>query len=364
MIKENQNSKSKIQKSKRIKVGIMGCTGLVGQQFVKMLSNHPYFEITCLTASKNSEGKEYGKAVSWMIGDKIPEQVKNLIIQKTSTEIFLKNDVRIVFSALPSPVAKDIEMELRKSGIYVFSNASAYRMNPEIPIIIPEINPEHFELAIKQKMKYGGFIITNSNCTTSGFAFSLKPILDLEPISAIVTTYQAISGAGRKGLASMYILGNVIPFIKEEEEKIERESRKILGEVVNGEIKEREIKIIANCARVPVIFGHLESITLEFKNDIDLELFINKLKKFKGEPQKLNLPSAPKNPIIISEEKDRPQPSFDANNENGMSVTIGRIRKKYNRISFFLLVNNLVRGAAGTSVLNAEYAFKKKIIEV
>ncbi|MCP2604464.1 aspartate-semialdehyde dehydrogenase, partial [Candidatus Aminicenantes bacterium AC-708-M15] len=341
----------------------MGCTGLVGQQFIKMLSNHPYFEISCLTASSNSEGKKYNEVVNWMLKGEIPNIVKNLIIEKTSIETFIKNNIKIVFSALPSSVAKDIEIELRNNGLYIFSNASAHRMNEEIPIIIPEINPEHFELAEKQKNKYGGFVITNSNCTTSGFVMALKPILNLKLKSAIITTYQSISGAGRKGIPAMSIFGNVIPYIKDEEEKIERETKKILGQLVNGKIKEKEIEVIANCARVPVPFGHLECITLEFEREINESLFIKNLINFKGEPQKLRLPSAPERPIILINEKDRPQPIFDIHTEKGMAVVIGRIRRKNNKISFFLHVNNLVRGAAGTSVLNAEYALKKEIIE-
>ena len=348
----------------KIKVGIMGCTGLVGQQFVKMLSHHPYFEISCLTASPKSEKKKYNNTVNWRFENKIPSNLKDSVIEKTCVETFLRNKVKIVFSALPSPVAKNIEIELRNSGIYVFSNSSAHRMDEEIPIIIPEVNSEHFELAKKQKNKYGGFIVTNSNCTTFGLVLSLKPIIKFGIKSIIVSTYQSVSGAGRKGVAGMEILGNIIPYIKGEEEKIVKETGKILGEVKNGRIVKKNIEIIANCCRVPVNVGHLESITIEFEKEIDLQDFEESLKNFKSEPQRLKLPSAPENPIIISKENNRPQPYLDSKNCNGMAITVGRIRKKNNKISFFLLINNLVRGAAGTSILNAEYALKKKIIEV
>lgn len=354
----------RFQLIEKIKVGIMGCTGLVGQQFVRILSHHPYFEISCLTASQKSEKKKYGDIVNWGFEDEIPSSLKDSVIERTCVETFLRNKVKIVFSALPSPIAKNIEIELRNNGIYVFSNSSAHRMNEEVPIIIPEINPEHFELAKKQKSKYGGFIVTNSNCTTSGFVLSLKPVIEFTIKSVTVSTYQSISGAGRKGIAGMDILGNIIPYIKGEEEKIERETKKILGEIKNGKIVERDMEIIANCCRVPVNFGHLESITIEFEREVDLQSFIQSLKNFKSEPQKLKLPSAPENPIIVKNENDRPQPLFDFKNCNGMAITVGRIRKKNNKISFFLLVNNLIRGAAGTSVLNAEYTLKKKIIEV
>ncbi len=347
----------------KIKVAIMGGTGLVGQQFVRMLADHPYFQVSLITASDNSAGKRYCDAVNWIVSEEIPYELKDIIISKTEINSFMNKDVRIVFSALPAAIAKDIEMKLVEKGYYVFSNSSAFRMLPEIPILIPEVNADHIKLIEKQKMKGGGFIITNSNCSTAGLVMLLKPLMIFGLISVNVATYQALSGAGRRGVASLDILGNIIPYIKDEEEKIERESCKILGKLFNGSVAMCDLEVNASCCRVAVKDGHLESVSLQFSEDISEDNVIETLESFRGVPQELKLPTAPVQPIIARKENNRPQPIFDVNNgfperARGMSITVGRIRKKKNKINCFILLHNAIRGAAGTCILNAELAYK------
>lgn len=347
----------------KIKVAVMGGTGIVGQQFIRMLADHPYFEVGMITASRKSINKRYGEAVDWIVSEEVPIQVQDIEILEASLESFKRKGVRVVFSALPAVIAEKIELELVKKGFYVFSNASANRMMPEVPILIPEVNCDHIELISKQTKKWGGFIVTNSNCTTAGLAMLLKPLMIFGLISVNVSTYQALSGAGRRGVASLEILGNIIPYIKNEEEKIETETCKILGRLFNGSVTMCNIDVNASCCRVAVRDGHLESVSLQFNEDISVEMVDEALEKFKGVPQELKLPTAPVQPIIVKEEENRPQPVLDVNNgfparARGMSVTVGRIRKKRSRINCFILLHNTIRGAAGTCILNAELAYK------
>ncbi|MFW6131219.1 MAG: aspartate-semialdehyde dehydrogenase, partial [Candidatus Aminicenantaceae bacterium] len=347
---------------------ILGCTGIVGQQFIRMLENHPYFEISLLTASKNSKGKAFKDIVNWYVKGKIPESVKNIIVMDTHLESIINKNIDIFFCALPSQIAKDIELSLANSGVFVFSNASSHRMNPEIPILIPEVNPEHINLIQYQLQKQKGFIMTNPNCSTAGLVMSLKPLLQFGIKSVTVTTYQAISGAGRLGIPSMDILNNVIPYIHGEEIKIEKETQKILGSVHNFSINKQDIDIFPSCCRVPVRDGHLESVSVELAKDVDEERIFDSFRSFKGTPQELKLPTAPETPLIVCSKSDRPQPIHDSyagtpKRAEGMAVPIGRIKKKGKRISFFLLVHNTIRGAAGTSILNAEMAFIKNYLK-
>jgi len=356
-----------MDKKKKIRVGVMGSTGLVGQQFVRMLSGHPSFEVITLTASGRSAGKRYGDAVEWLVGGTVPEDTADLVVEETSAESFLKKDVKIAFSALPSAVCRDIENELAEKGIGVFSNASAFRMDPEVPVLIPEVNPDHLRLVRSQLHRRRGFIIANSNCTTSGLVLALKPLLEFGIRRVGVATYQAVSGAGRRGLASLSILGNVIPFIKSEEEKIEAESRKILGTFRGSSVEELPLDIHASCCRVPVRDGHLESVTLDMASDFDLNAAREALASFQGAPQRMKLPTAPENPILVTGEIDRPQPVLDVmagrpERAEGMAITVGRMRKNGRRMNFFLLVHNTIRGAAGTCILNAELALRSGYI--
>ncbi len=345
----------------KIKVGVLGATGIVGQQFVRILSDHPHFEIELLAASERSAGMRYAERVTWMVSESVPESVKEMKL--CSIEYAMKSDVDVFFSALPSSVAREVERELRERKKKVFSNASAFRMDEDVPIIIPEVNSEHLKLVERQLERYGGFIVTNSNCSTSGLVMVLKPLMEFGLKFVSVSTYQAISGAGVNGLSALKIHGNVIPYIAKEEEKIEKESKKILGTLHAGKIVPAEYDIAATCCRVDVKDGHLESVYMEFEKKVVPEEIAEKLRNFRGFPQRENLPSAPENPIVVHDEIDRPQPALDlyttpSNLKKGMSVHVGRIRRVARGIALVLLVHNTIRGAAGSSVLNAETALK------
>jgi len=351
----------------KFKTCVMGCTGLVGQQFIKMLDAHPYFRVAALSSSKKSAGKRYREAVDWIVGGNIPECAVDIVVSNTSVENLIKKGVKVVFSALPSAVAKNIERALANEGLYVFSNASAHRMDSDVPILIPEVNPEHLALIKAQTSQGKGFIVTNSNCSTTGLVLGLKPLWKFGLKSVTVTTYQALSGAGRRGVASLDILGNIIPFIREEEEKIERETRKIFSNIHQEGVKNAELEINASCCRVPIRNGHLESIVIELDEDVDVETISSALSSFRGIPQEMKLPTSPEAPVIVRTEENRPQPVLDRDagapeRAKGMAVTIGRIRRKGKKINFFLLVHNTIRGAAGTCILNAELAVMKNFI--
>ena len=350
---------------KKLKAGILGATGVVGQQFVRILSEHPYFEITVVTGSERSSGKLYREVTDWIVSPNLPENTSDLSVSETNTHVLQQNDVDLAFSALPADVAYTVEEDLASVGIPVFSNASAHRMKESVPILIPEINPGHLNLVSSQEYE-NGYIVTNSNCSTSGLVFGLKPLMDFGINDVIVTTYQAISGAGRNGVGSMDILGNVIPFIANEETKIAQETQQILGRSEGGKIVPASFNVNASCARVPVMNGHLESVVVQLDQEFSVNQIIEAFSSFSGEPQSLNLPTAPSQPIIISKEPDRPQPLRDLSlqaGDLGMSVKIGRVRKQGNRLNFFLLVHNAIRGAAGASVLNAEFAQAKGVLK-
>ncbi len=350
---------------KKLKAGILGATGVVGQQFVRILSNHPYFEVTAVTGSTKSSGKTYNDASDWSFTNFLPEEVNNLIVLDTDAKALLRNDIDLVFSALPASVAYDLENQLASAGVPVFSNASAHRMKESVPILIPEINPSHLNL-VSSQLYDGGFIVTNSNCSTSGLVFGLKPLMDFGIEDVVVTTYQAVSGAGRNGVGSMDILGNVIPYITNEETKIVQETKRILGKNENGKIVPASFDVNASCARVPVLNGHLESVVVQLESEFSVDQIIETYNSFRGEPQTLGLPTAPTKPIIVKQEPDRPQPTRDLSlhvGDLGMAVKIGRVRKHKNRLNFFLLVHNAIRGAAGASVLNAEFARAKGMLE-
>lgn len=340
------------------RVGILGSTGFVGQHFIESLKNHPQFELVALTASDNSKGKKYNEVTNWAIDKLMPDYIRNEIVVATSIEELIKKDVDLVFSALPGDLSKNIEFQIATEGISVFSNAKGHRMEKKVPILIPEINADHIKLVKGQEFE-NSFIITNSNCSTSGLVFGLKPLIEFGIKNVFVNTYQSVSGAGIKGVGSVEILGNVIPFIDQEEKKMEIETKKILGKYNEEGIEFESFDIHASCARVPVKFGHLESVMVELREKITLDEIKDNFLNFSGEPQELKLHTAPENPIVVLDEKDAPQPSKHLNIENGMEVSIGRIRQRGNVLQFFLLVHNTIRGAAGASVLNAEYAFAK-----
>lgn len=341
--------------TKKIPVGIIGATGSVGQKFIELLSPHPWFEIVALGASERSQGKLYHEIVPWIGSHSVnsPEmnEVGQLPLQKCSPSFPCK----IIFSGLDSSVAGEIETQFAEAGYIVISNARNHRFAPDVPLMIPEVNPEHLALIHQQKHSPGA-IITNPNCSTTGLALGLKPLFDRFGIDDIhVVTLQALSGAGYPGVPSIDILDNVIPYISGEEEKIETEPKKILGSYKENKIELATLKISAQCNRVHVSDGHLECVSLRLKEPADLEEIKSTWNNFRGVPQKIPLPSAPNQPIYYFEEPNFPQPRFHRNLEKGMSVSIGRLKQcSLFDIKFVLLSHNTVRGAAGGAILNAE----------
>jgi aspartate-semialdehyde dehydrogenase len=340
----------------KIPVGIMGATGAVGQMFVSLLQDHPWFEIKALLASERSAGKAYGEAVNWTRPVTLSSSVASKIVQKCTSE---KLERMVMFSALDSAVAGEIETHYANLGFPVFSNSRNHRMDSDVPLMIPEINADHFSLIELQRKKYpeGGFIVCNSNCSTMFLAMALAPLKERFGVKRVsVTTFQAISGAGYPGVASMDILGNVIPLIGGEEEKMETEPKKILGSLGADGVEFAEFDISAQCNRVPVKDGHLECISVELDNKVDSDEVIAAFKEFGNPLEKYGLPSSPKSPILYFDEKDRPQPSRDVDADKAMATCVGRVRP-CNVLDhrFVILGHNLVRGAAGASLLNAEY---------
>lgn len=335
----------------KIPVGILGATGSVGQKFIELLSNHPWFEITELAASERSINKKYKDAVNWILSSPLPQRIGNIEVKKCEPEL----NCRIVFSGLDSSIAGEIEEEFANNGYIVVSNSKNHRMDMDVPLLVPEINANHLALAKTQPYK-GGMIVTNPNCSTIGMVLALKPLLDNFGIEAVnVVTLQALSGAGYPGVASMDITDNVIPFISGEEEKLEIEPQKIFGELDSDEIKNLELKISAQCNRVPVIDGHLECIQVKLKKKCTIDEIKNAWLNFSGEPQKLNLPSAPLKPLYYFEEDKYPQPRIHRNIDNGMAVSIGRLREDtIFDYKFVILSHNTNRGAAGGAILCAE----------
>jgi aspartate-semialdehyde dehydrogenase len=352
---------------KKIKAAILGCNGLVGQQFARLLDNHPYFELSLLTASPRSSGKHYGEAIADGHNLANSEKTNSLVIRETTAEAIVQSGARVIFSALPAGIAAELELELRKNGLFVFTNASSHRMDAGVPLLIPEVNAEHLALVREQLREFPGFIVTNSNCSVAGLAMVLKPLTAFTLRAVTVTTFQAISGAGRRGVAAWDILGNVIPFIGNEEEKVVRETKKILGTLTGAQICDHDLEIYPSCSRVPVQEGHLQSVTVEFPRLVSEDEIAAALSHFRAEPQQMALPTAPRQPILLQKNADRPQPVLDVYAgepaaARGMAVTVGRLRSRGSRCSFFLLVHNTVRGAAGGCVLNAELALKKKLL--
>ncbi|HDL50434.1 MAG TPA: aspartate-semialdehyde dehydrogenase [Firmicutes bacterium] len=341
-----------------INVSILGATGAVGQRFVQILSEHPWFKISSIFASEKKRGEKYKNAVKWILEGGIPESIADLPLLSLERD----EPEKIVFSALPSSIAFDVEERLSKNGHYVFSNASSHRYDDFVPIVVPEVNPEHLEAIRYQKRK--GVIVTNPNCSTAGLVIPLKPIMDRFGIEKVTLfTMQALSGAGFPGVPSLSILENIIPYIEKEEEKIKVESKKILGKF-NGKFVPGSFKVYARCNRVMVRDGHTEVVFVKTEKNPSLSELKNSFIEFNGLPQKLHLPTAPEKPIVVREEIDRPQPFFDRFNGKGMSVTVGRIEKlEENFFTFTLISHNTIRGAAGGSILNLELALKLELLE-
>jgi aspartate-semialdehyde dehydrogenase len=346
---------------KKIPVGILGATGSVGQKFIELLVNHPWFEITALAASERSSNRTYKDAANWFLPIQIPDKIARMSVQNCEPVL----DCKIVFSGLDSSVAGEIEKQFAQAGYIVVSNSKNHRMDADVPLLVPEINSQHLEI-VKQQNYGDGKIVTNPNCSTIGLVVAIKPLLDNFEIEAInVVTLQAISGAGYPGVASLDILDNVLPFINEEEEKIETEPLKIFGKYEDGVIQNINLKISAQCNRVAVSDGHLECVSVSFNEKVSAEEIKKAWRNFSGEPQVLSLPSAPNRPIYYFEEEYHPQPKLHRNLENGMAVSIGRLRKcEIFDYKFTLLSHNTVRGAAGGAILNTELMLSKGYIDI
>ena len=355
----------------KLRVGILGATGMVGQRFISLLENHPWFEVVTLAASPRSAGKTYEEAVGgrWKMDTPMPEAVKKLVVMNVNDVEHVASTVDFVFSAVD--MSKDeinaIEEAYAKTETPVVSNNSAHRWTPDVPMVVPEINPEHFDVIEFQKKRLGtkrGFIAVKPNCSIQSYAPVLTAWKEFEPYEVVATTYQAISGAGKTFKDWPEMEGNIIPFIGGEEEKSEQEPLRIWGKIENGVIvKATEPKITCQCIRVPVLNGHTAAVFVKFRKKPTKEQLIEKLENFKGLPQELNLPSAPKQFIRYMTEDNRPQVTLDVNYENGMGINVGRLREdSIYDWKFVGLSHNTVRGAAGGAVLCAETLVAKKFI--
>jgi len=336
----------------RIEVGLLGATGAVGQHFVRLLANHPWFGLTWVAASERSAGRRYGE-LPWRLAATLPEEIAALPVHTLDGE----GAPELVFSALDASVAGECEARLAERGHWVASNARNHRMDPSVPLVIPEVNAEHLELVEQQRAEKGwrGAVVTNPNCSTVFLAMALAALRPFSPRRVAVTTMQALSGAGYPGVASLDSAANVIPHIEGEEEKLERETRKILGTVEGGSIAPHAVQISAQTTRVPVLDGHTEAVSVELGRAASREEILAAFAEFAGEPQALGLPSAPAHPIVVHERADRPQPRLDAETHGGMAVHVGRVRAcPVLGWKFVLLGHNMVRGAAGAALLNAE----------
>jgi len=347
----------------KLKVGILGGTGLVGQHFVTLLENHPYFQVTVIAASHRSAGKSYLEAVKgkWKLDSPIPEEVKNIIVKNINEIDTISNEVDFVFCAVDMPRNEILEIEEKyaKAEIPVISNNSANRYIADVPVVIPEINPEHFEVIKKQMERLGtkrGFIVAKPNCSIQSYVPAIHALNEFKPKQVVVTTYQAISGAGKTFKDWPEMLDNVIPFISGEEEKSEKEPMKIWGSIVNGRIIDACVpKITTQCIRVPVENGHLAAVFISFEKKPSKEEIKKRWKEYKGKPQLLGLPLAPKQFLNYMEEDNRPQTKLDRDREKGMAISIGRLREdSLFDYKFVCLSHNTLRGAAGGAVLTAE----------
>ena len=348
----------------KIPVAVLGATGNIGQRFVSLLQDHPSFELAALSSSERKVGGRLGDF--WRLEDApLDSRVASMELQPLDVEVLRKRDIVAAFSALPSEVAADLEREAARAGVRIFSNASPHRLDEDVPLLVPEVNPDHLALVERQPtFRDGGFVVTNPNCSITGLALALKPLSDAFDLSEVhAATYQALSGAGYPGVPSLDITANVVPFIENEEEKMRREAKKILGRWSDG-IAPSSIDVWANCVRVAVREGHLEAISIPLAEDVDPAEVARILASFRGEPQRRELPTAPKQPVIVRGEPNRPQPLLDAmagepTRARGMAATVGRIRVVGRNLRFFVLSHNTIRGGAGGSVLNAELAQRR-----
>ena len=344
-----------------IPVGILGATGMVGQQFIALLAEHPWFTVEWLGASERSAGKKFRDAAAWRLPNRLTDDVANRIVDSAEPG----DAPRLLFSGLDSSVAGEIEAAFARAGHLVVSNSRNHRMEPSVPLLIPEVNVEHLQLLDAQGESTGwkGRIVTNPNCSTVVLAMVLAPLRQFGLKTTMITTLQAISGAGYPGVPSWDILGNVIPYIGGEEEKIETETRKILGTFLNGRVEHHPVIVSATTTRVPVQNGHTESISVGLADRPAPEAIIEAWTSFKGRPQDLDLPSAPPRPIVYLTEANRPQPLLDVNRDGGMTITVARLRPcSLFDYKFVALGHNTIRGAAGVAILNAELMHREGLL--
>ncbi|RAQ96201.1 aspartate-semialdehyde dehydrogenase [Thermogemmatispora tikiterensis] len=353
------------QIQQRLPVAVLGATGMVGQRFIELLQGHPWFELVALAASDVHGGRPYGEVARWRLGGSLPEQVARLPVLPCRPEAL--PEVKIAFSALPAEVAGEVEAAFAQAGVAVFSNAKTYRMEPDVPLLVPEVNAEH-ALAIQEQRKrrgWSGCIVTNPNCSATPLVMALKPLQQTFGIrKVLVTTLQAISGAGYPGLPSYDILDNAIPFISGEEPKVESETLKMLGEWREASgFSMAPLVVSAHCNRIATREGHLECVSVELERQASPEEVIAAWEHFLPEPQRLQLPSAPVPPLIYRREEDRPQTLPDRDAGRGMAVTLGRLRPcPVLSYKFVVLGHNTIRGAAGGSLLNAELCVSKGLL--
>jgi aspartate-semialdehyde dehydrogenase len=340
--------------SPKIPVSILGATGTVGQKFVRLLADHPWFEITSVAASDQSAGKRYGEIVRWRESAAIPERIAAMTVQRAEASI----PGRITFSAIEAEIAGEVEQAFARAGKYVVTNTKTHRMDPDVPLLVPEINPDHLSLLARQQRerRWSGGIVANPNCSTAGLVLGVAPLQQAFGIEKIfVATMQAVSGAGYPGVASLDALGNVIPFIGGEEEKLEQETRKILGSLGNEAVVAGDMTISAHTNRVAVVDGHLEVVSLGFRRRVTPAEAVSALEAFRAPGDVAALPSTPARPVEVDRRPDRPQSRLDLDRGNGMTVTVGRVRPcNLLDLRLVLLSHNTIRGAAGAAIQNAE----------
>jgi aspartate-semialdehyde dehydrogenase len=346
-----------------IEVGVLGGTGMVGQHFVKFLQNHPWFKLTWIGASDRSAGKKYRDATSWRLEGGMPSSVADLEVHESKPE---PGAPKLVFSAMDASVATEIERAFAEAGHVVVSNSRNHRMEADVPLLVPEVNYDHLKIIPRQQRERGwkGMIVTNPNCSTIVMVLGLAPMRQFGIEKVMVTTLQAVSGAGYPGVPSMDIIANVVPFIGGEEDKMQSETQKIMGELAGGEFRPLPAKVSAHCNRVPVVDGHLCCISVQLHEKPGIERLREAFDSFTSLPQQKNLPSAPPRPVIYMEQPDRPQPRRDVERENGMTVFVGRLREcPVFDYKFLACGHNTVRGAAGAAVLNAELMYSEGLLD-
>jgi aspartate-semialdehyde dehydrogenase len=340
--------------SNKLPVGILGATGIVGQRFIQMLERHPWFEVAWLAASDRSEGRPYAEAARWRLKTAVPANVAKMTVAPAKP----RGAPKIIFAALDAAIAREMEPQFADAGCAVVSNSSALRMQSDVPLVIPEVNGDHIQLIETQpsRRKSGGFVVTNPNCSAIGLVLALAPLhcrFTLETVMAV--TMQAVSGAGYPGVPSLDILGNVVPYIANEEEKMEEETQKLLGTLNGARVDPAPFAMSAQCNRVAVEDGHTESVAIRLKQKAQPEEIIAAWNNFRAEPQQLRLPSAPAQPVVYMTATDRPQPRFDVDLGAGMTTAVGRLRRcNVLDWKFTVLSHNTIRGAAGAALLNAE----------